>query len=115
MLIGQVPFSADSQVGVAMKHVNEDLPDVQQRRPELSAAAAMVVERATAKDPDDRYQTVGELIDDLSTALEVEAARAGSTTGEATSVLEAVPPAERKLSGRARWSRAAIALLVLIA
>ena len=40
------------------------------------------------------------MIDDLSTALEVEAARAGSTTGEATSVLEAVPPAERKLSGR---------------
>ena len=32
------------------------------------------------------------MIDDLSTALEVEAARAGSTTGEATSVLEAVPP-----------------------
>ena len=52
MLVGQVPFQADSQVGVAMKHVNEELPDVQQRRPELSAAAAMVVERATAKDPD---------------------------------------------------------------
>ncbi len=32
MLIGQVPFHADSQVGVAMKHVNEELPDVQQRR-----------------------------------------------------------------------------------
>ncbi len=32
------------------------------------------------------------MIDDLSTALEVEAARAGSTTGEATSVLDAVPP-----------------------
>src|ERR671920_303658 len=99
MLVGQVPFSADSQVGVAMKHVNEELPDVQQRRPELSAAAAMVVERATAKDPDQRYQKVSELIDDLSTALEVEAARAGSTTGEATSVLEAVAPAERKLGG----------------
>ncbi|MGN6587893.1 MAG: protein kinase domain-containing protein [Solirubrobacterales bacterium] len=115
MLTGQVPFQADSQVGVAMKHVNEELPDVQQRRPELSAAAAMVVERATTKDPDDRYQSVGEMIDDLATALEVEAARAGSTTGEATSVLEAVPPAERKLAGGGRWSRAAIALLLLAA
>ena len=108
MLIGQVPFHADSQVGVAMKHVNEELPDVQQRRPEVSAAAALVVERATAKDPDERYQEVGEMIDDLSTALEVEAARAGSTTGEATSVLDAVPPPKRKLSGRGRWSWAAI-------
>ena len=115
MLIGQVPYHADSQVGVAMKHVNEDLPDVQTRRPELSAAAALVVERATAKDPNQRYQNVGEMIDDLSTALEVEAARAGSTTGEATSVLQAVPPANRKLSSRARWSWAAIALLVLAA
>src|SRR5215213_7449465 len=116
MLIGQVPFHADSQVGVAMKHVNEELPDVQQRRPELSAAAAMVVERATAKDPDQRYQQVGELIDDLSTALEVEAARAGGSTGEATSVLDAVAPAERKLSGgRGRRSWLAIALLVIAA
>jgi serine/threonine-protein kinase len=115
MLIGQVPFHAESQVGVAMKHVNEELPDVQQRRPEISAAAALVVERATAKDPSERYQDVGEMIDDLETALEVEAARAGSTTGEATSILEAVPPAKRQLSSRARWSWAAIALLLLAA
>jgi serine/threonine-protein kinase len=115
MLVGQVPFHADSQVGVAMKHVNEELPDVQQRRPEISAAAAMVVERATAKERSQRYQAVGEMIDDLSTALEVEAARAGSTTGEATSVLEAVPPAKRKLSSRARWSWAAVALAILVA
>jgi serine/threonine-protein kinase len=114
MLIGQVPFHADSQVGVAMKHVNEELPDVQARRPEVSAAAALVVERATAKEPAERYQDVGEMIDDLSTALEVEAARAGSTTGEATTVLEAVPAPKRKLSSRARLSGAAVALLVLV-
>jgi serine/threonine-protein kinase len=115
MLIGQVPFHADSQVGVAMKHVNEELPDVQQRRPEISAAAALVVERATTKDPSQRYQKVGEMIDDLATALEVEAARAGSTTGEATTVLDAVSPPQRKLSGPGRRSWAAIALLVLVA
>jgi tRNA A-37 threonylcarbamoyl transferase component Bud32 len=115
MLIGQVPFAADSQVGVAMKHVNEELPDVQRRRPDVSAAVALVVERSTAKDPAERYQQVGEMIDDLSTALEVEAARAGSTTSEATSVLDAVPPPKRELSGRARWSWAAIVALLLVA
>lgn len=115
MLVGQVPFHADSQVGVAMKHVNEELPDVQHRRPDVSAAAALVVERATAKDPGERYQQIGEMIDDLSTALEVEAARAGSTTGEATSVLDAVPPPRRRLSSRARWSWATIFVLLLVA
>src|SRR4051795_4687751 len=116
MLVGQVPFSADSQVGVAMKHVNEELPDVQQRRPEVSAATALVVERSTTKDPEKRYREVGEMIDDLSTALEVEAARAGSTSGEATTVLEAVAPANRKLSGRGRrrWSWLAILVGLLI-
>jgi serine/threonine protein kinase len=115
MLTGHVPFEADSQVGVAMKHVNEELPDVQADRPELSAATALVVERATAKDPAKRYADIGEMIDDLSTALEVEAARAGSTTGEATSVLDAVPPAKRKLSRRRTWSWVAILAAIGIA
>jgi len=115
MLVGQVPFKAESQVGVAMKHVNEELPDVQRRRPGVSAAVALVVERATAKDPSERYQNIGEMLDDLSTALEVEAARAGSTSGEATSVLEALPPPKRKLSTRRRWSWAALFALLLVA
>ncbi len=115
MLVGQVPFQAESQVGVAMKHVNEELPDVQRRRPEVSAAVALVVERATAKDPAQRYQQIDEMIDDLSTALEVEAARAGTTTGEATTILDAVPPPKRKLSGRSRLSWLAIVALLLLA
>jgi serine/threonine-protein kinase len=115
MLVGQVPFHADSQVGVAMKHVNEELPDVQHRRPEASAAVALVVERATAKNPAERYESIDAMIDDLETALEVEAARAGSTTGEATSVLDAVPQPKRKLSSRVRWSWTAIIVLLLVA
>src|SRR4051794_1322964 len=117
MLVGQVPFKADSQVGVAMKHVNEELPDVQSRRPEVSAAVALVVERATTKDPARRYQEVGEMIDDLSTALEVEAARAGTTSGEATSVLDAVPPPKRNLSvpGRRSWLAVVVVLLIAAA
>jgi len=114
MLVGQVPFEAESQVGVAMKHVNEELPDVQRRRPGLSAAVALVVDRATTKNPAERYQGIDEMIDDLETALEVEAARAGSTTGEATSVLDAVPAPRRKLSVRSRWSWAAIAALLFV-
>ncbi len=115
MLTGDVPFEAESQVGVAMKHVNELLPDVQIRRPEVSATVALVVERATSKEPGERYQSVGEMIDDLQTALEVEASRAGSTTGEATSILDAVPPAKRKLSRRTGVSVAAVLAIIAVA
>ena len=57
MLTGEIPFKADTQVAVAMKHVREPLPDVQRRRPEISAALAAVVERSTAKETKNRYAT----------------------------------------------------------
>src|SRR3954464_299993 len=44
MLTGDVPFKGDNQVAVAMKHVREQLPDVQIRRPEVSNALAAVLE-----------------------------------------------------------------------
>ena len=100
MLTGDVPFHAETQVGVAMKHVNEPMPDVLATRPELSAAVAAVIDRATAKDPRDRYASVGEMVRDLEATLEITAAREGGTTGQATAVLESVPRSRRRLAGR---------------
>jgi eukaryotic-like serine/threonine-protein kinase len=91
MLTGEVPFQADTQVAVAMKHVREALPDVQRRRPEVSAALAAVVDRATAKETERRYATVPEMVHDLEEVLAIEAARAGETSGEATTVLRTLP------------------------
>jgi eukaryotic-like serine/threonine-protein kinase len=90
MLTGEAPFQADTQVAVAMKHVREPLPDVQKRRPEISAALASVVERATAKETKNRYATVAEMVHDLEEVLAIEAARAGYATGEATTVLQSL-------------------------
>ena len=91
MLAGEIPFKADTQVAVAMKHVRDPLPDVQRRRPEISAALASVIERATAKDTDKRYPKIDEMVHDLEQVLAIEAARAGATSGEATTVLRALP------------------------
>ena len=113
MLTGEVPYRADTQVAVAMQHVKEPLPDVQRRRPEISAAAALTIERATSKDLAKRYKSIAEMIDDLETALEVEAARAGSTEGEATTVLKAVRPRRRWLRGRS-W-RSVLGTLAVLA
>jgi serine/threonine-protein kinase len=114
MLTGDVPFQAETQVGVAMKHVNEPMPDVQARRPEVSAAVALVVDRATTKDPRDRYGTVAEMVRDLEQTLEVEAARRGGTSGEATSVLDSVPAHRRRLGRRRRISGPGIALAIVL-
>jgi serine/threonine-protein kinase len=90
MLTGEAPFKADTQVAVAMKHVREPLPDVQRRRPEISAALAAVVERATAKETSNRYATVEQMTHDLEEVLAIEAARSGQATGEATTVLRSL-------------------------
>jgi len=112
MLTGKVPFYADTLVGVAMKHVNEDMPDVQERRPEVSSALAAVVERATAKEPRRRYPEMTAALADLEGALEVEVARGGGTAqGEATSVLNAIPARRRLLTPR-RVSAAGVTVVL---
>jgi len=115
MLTGDVPFHAETVVGVAMKHVNEPLPDVQEGRPEASAALAAVVDRATAKEPDDRYQDMPAMLDDLESALEVEVARGGDSGGEATTVLDSVPAPRRRILTRRRVSWAGVVLVLAAA
>jgi serine/threonine-protein kinase len=114
MLTGDVPFKAESQVGVAMKHVREPMPDVQRVRPEVSAALAAVIDRATSKERRNRYASVDEMAADLEQALAIEAARHGEATGEATTVLRDLPDetgdiAPRRLRRPGRY--AALALL----
>jgi serine/threonine-protein kinase len=114
MLAGDVPFKGENQVAVAMKHVREDLPDIQRRRPEVSAALAAVVDRATAKRVEDRYANDAELIADLEDVLGIETARAGSATGEVTAVLRTLPAgASRRVPFRVRHRVFAVLALVI--
>ena len=116
MLTGDVPFKGDNQVAVAMKHVREELPDVQVRRPEVSAALAAVLDRVTAKDLDRRYPDAASLIADLEEVLAIETARTGQVTGEATAVLRSLPEDTRKrLPLRTRRSTKALAALTALA
>jgi serine/threonine-protein kinase len=112
MLSGEVPFKGENNVSVAMKHVREGLPDVQRRRPEISAALAAVVECATAKEADARFGSAKEMVRELEQVLTFEAARAGGPEGEATTVLDQLqPPSERR---RRRGLRVALVLLAAL-
>ncbi len=117
MLTGSVPFKGESPVAVAMMHVREEVPDVQLARPEVSAATAAVVERATAKDLERRYPDMASMIADMEEALAIETARSGQTTGEVTAVLRTLhSPARRLLPWRLRHpARWAISLALLAA
>lgn len=116
MLTGGVPFTGDTPVAVAMRHVREDVPDVQLARPEVSAATAAVVDRMTAKDLDRRYPDAPTLLEDLEEVLAVEASRAGQATGEVTTVLRTLPRrSRRRLPWRMRHPVRWLASLVALA
>jgi eukaryotic-like serine/threonine-protein kinase len=114
MLSGTVPFKGESGVSVAMKHVQEGIPDIQKRRPGVSAALAAVLEKATAKELQNRYASMDDFVHDLEEVLAYETARAGEATGEATAILSELPG--NVASGRPAWRRLApVAAYLLIA
>jgi serine/threonine-protein kinase len=65
MLTGRPPFSGDSAIVVATKHVQETPAPPSSLNRELSPALDAVVMRALAKNPANRYQTAGEFREDL--------------------------------------------------
>ncbi len=83
MLVGHVPFSGDSPTMVMMKHLQDPVPSVMEERTDVPASVARVVARAMAKVRDNRYQTVAELIEDLTIAAGMTIHRIGPVTPSA--------------------------------
>ena len=113
MLSGEVPFSAETQVGVAMKHVNDPMPDIRTKRPEVPVEVAGVIARSTAKDSRDRYASVSEMVMDLETGLGAEEARDQVESDQATRVLDSVPKSRRPGARRVPLAGIAMGLVGL--
>jgi serine/threonine-protein kinase len=65
MVTGVAPFSGDSPVAVAYKHVREEPTAPSQRNPDVPPDLERIILTAMAKDPDLRYQTADDLRADL--------------------------------------------------
>ncbi|HEV2767328.1 MAG TPA: Stk1 family PASTA domain-containing Ser/Thr kinase [Acidimicrobiales bacterium] len=88
MLTGRPPFTGDSPVAVAYKHVQETPRPPRERNPAIPADLDAIVLRAMAKDADDRYASAEDLRTDLRRFRE-------GATVEAATVLVAPPVDER--------------------
>jgi len=69
LLTGSVPYDGDNFVTVALRHVNEPVPSVLERRPDAPPRLALAVEQAMAKSPDERYESMDELVGELDNCL----------------------------------------------
>ena len=112
MLTGEVPFEADSVVGVAMKHVNEPPRPLKEKNPSVPEALDAVTMKLLEKKPEDRYPGAAELVTDLSRVGEglppaFAEAGAGTPETEGTELLAAptVPNRGRPAGVRRDFSR----------
>lgn len=65
MVTGKLPFDGETSVAVALKHIQEEPPIPSSIKPGLPRALDGIILKAMAKNKQDRYQTVNELISDL--------------------------------------------------
>jgi len=65
MVAGEPPFSADTNLSLILKHLNEPVPSVSERLSVNNPNLDALTYKAMAKNPDDRYQTAQEFADDL--------------------------------------------------
>ncbi|WP_318615474.1 Stk1 family PASTA domain-containing Ser/Thr kinase [Sporosarcina sp. YIM B06819] len=74
LLTGELPFSAETAVAIALKHLQEETPSVRELFPSIPQSVENVILKATAKDAGHRYRSADEMYDDLLTALSPERA-----------------------------------------
>jgi serine/threonine protein kinase/beta-lactam-binding protein with PASTA domain len=72
MLAGEVPFTGESPIAIALKHIQEKSVPVEKLRPGLPPGVVRIVEKALAKDLGERYPSAWSMIIDLKAALGIE-------------------------------------------
>jgi serine/threonine-protein kinase len=69
MLTGMLPYSAETPMAVILKHINDPVPDIVLANPTLPVALRAVIQRAMAKNPEDRFATASDFARALSVAI----------------------------------------------
>ena len=73
LLAGTPPYVADSPLGVALKHVSDPIPNIQDFAPDTPDTVKSVIERAMAKNASDRFVTASEMAEALRLAWQEDA------------------------------------------
>lgn len=69
MVTGRVPFDGDTTVAVAIQHLQEEMENPSIYATELPVSMEKIILKCTQKNPDRRYQTIADLLNDLRKAL----------------------------------------------
>ena len=116
MLAGHVPFTAETAVGILMKHLTEPLP-IPPKGVALPPAVNGVLRKAMAREARERFSTAGELAEALSRSADQRATVTLHASGFRRTIIPTLrlPPWVRRLrSKEMRLSLAALTLAGLL-
>jgi eukaryotic-like serine/threonine-protein kinase len=112
LLTADVPFPGENFVAVAMKHINEPVPDILERRPDVPVRLAAAIEHALEKDPSRRFASMRDFASELRACLEQLGSFDAERTFVAPSAVLRESAPRRVRARRRRWPLyAALALL----
>jgi len=66
---GRVPYTAETPIAIVFKHISDPLPSARKINPDLDEAIELVLYKALAKNPDDRYQTAEDFVRAVQSAI----------------------------------------------
>ncbi|HZJ82902.1 MAG TPA: Stk1 family PASTA domain-containing Ser/Thr kinase [Clostridia bacterium] len=69
MVTGVLPFEGDTAISVAIKHIQEDIKPPGEVNPEIYKSLQRIIEKAVEKQPEVRYHSAKDMIDDLKHSL----------------------------------------------
>jgi tRNA A-37 threonylcarbamoyl transferase component Bud32 len=111
LLTGEVPYPSETFMAAAMRHLNDPVPSVRERRRDVPAEVDAIIARAMAKDPNNRFPSTGA----MEAALQAALVDAGPADEGATGVISRAPaPAARpRRRPKQRPSRRGLSPLLL--
>jgi serine/threonine-protein kinase len=93
LLTGQVPFTGENFVAVALRHVNDPPPSLRTVRPDVSPRLDAAVQRALAKDPARRFPSMAAFAHELRICLAEPEGGAEPPADDLAHTLVTRPPA----------------------
>ena len=115
MLTGDAPFSASTPTAVLLKHLNEAPRPVREVRPEVSAALERIVLWAIEKNPENRPQSMAEVIVALQGIdPRAEAGHASDVSSAETIAIEETVPEQRTSRRWLGWVGVAVVVTAVV-
>jgi len=95
LITGREPYQAETPMALLLKHINEPVPPLKNFRQDVPASVEAVISKATAKDPNQRFSSAGDMARSFQEALHTPATaptrKAAAAVEDPATVVPAAP------------------------